>query len=42
MKKIILNIPETQEDCDNMEDCKECRYYNEFNSYGCENFLEGL
>lgn len=42
MKQITLNIPETQEDCDDMESCNVCSYYDQYNTYKCETFLEGL
>lgn len=41
-KQIILNVPESQEDCDNMEDCDKCYYYSRTGNYECETFLEGL
>lgn len=41
-KQIILNVPESQEDCDNMESCIECSYYDKYDSYKCESFIEGL
>ena len=39
---IVLNVPESQEDCDNMKDCSECSYYSRTGNYDCETFLEGL